>query len=138
MIKQNKFSELSLYLFQSFLHVCGSCRHYILKSFKTITYFCSKNISEKRVERERELMAIKQPQLSCTSPAWTREDTSGPVLTLLPMSLMLTGLTLILLCPLLSDCGCCCFAGPMNMAAFQHAHHCLRHPNLGDSARTQL
>lgn len=61
-------------------------------------------------------MAINSP--SCpASPAWTQEDTSGPVLTLLPVSLMLTGLTLILLCPL-SECGCCCFAGPMNMAAF--------------------
>ena len=103
-----------MYLFQSFLHVCGSCRHYVLKSFKTITYFCSKNISEKRVEGERELMAVKQPQLSCTSPAWTREDRRGPVLTLLRMSVMLAGLTLTLLCPLLSECGCCCFAGPVN------------------------
>ena len=48
-----------MYLFQSFLHVCGSWRHYILKSFKTIPYFCSKNISEKRVEEEWRLICYK-------------------------------------------------------------------------------
>ena len=47
--KQNKFSELSLYLYQPFLQVCGSCRHYVLKSAKTTTYFLSEK-SEKRIE----------------------------------------------------------------------------------------
>lgn len=63
-------------------------------------------------------------------PAWTREDTSGPVVTSLPVSLTLTGLGQRFSVPHSAGVEDAALLVPWVGPGFQCAHPCLRHADL--------